>query len=150
MSHNQSADSLNSGDNLNINGLSIPGYVLFPFDKAYTEEYNDNLDKVAAFTIEHPELSLMLTGHTDITGDVKYNMKLSKSRADFVKKYLIKKGVNPKQIFISYKGAKEPTAQNTSKESRAFNRRVEIKFKDNSPENVKIQTIEVPEEYKLK
>ncbi len=150
MSHNQSADSLNSGDNLNINGLSIPGYVLFPFDKAYTDEYNDNLDKVAGFTKQHPELSLMLTGHTDITGDVKYNMKLSKSRADFVKKYLINKGVKQSQIFISYKGAKEPTAQNTSKESRAFNRRVEIKFKDNSPENVKIQTIEVPEEYKLK
>jgi hypothetical protein len=143
-------DSLNSGNNLNFDGLSIPGYVLFPFDKACTDEYNDNLDKVAAFIKEHKELSLILTGHTDLMGNVKYNMKLSKQRADYVKKYLISKGVSPKQIFVSYKGKNEPVAQNTSEESRAFNRRVEIRFKDVSPSNVKIQTIEVPEEYKLK
>lgn len=135
---------------LDMNGEKLPGYVLFPFDKSVTDEYNQILDKVAAYLVQHPELSVVLTGHTDYMGKFKYNLELSKRRADFVKKYLQSKGVKKEQMFVYYKGEKEPTAQNTSKEGRKYNRRVEIQFKDTSPLNLKLESIQVPEEYRLK
>lgn len=135
---------------LNIDGEKLPGYVLFPFDKAFTAEYDEILDKVAAYLVQHPELSVVLTGHTDYMGKFKYNMELSKRRADFVKKYLVKKGVKKEQMFVYYKGEKEPAAQNTSKEGRKYNRRVDMQFKDTSTLNLKLESIQVPEEYRIK
>jgi len=140
----------NSETSLNLDGVNVANYVLFPFDKYITNEYNDNMDKIAAFLVLHPELSLVLTGHTDILGNNKYNQQLSKRRAAFVKNYLINKGVKTSQIFVNYKGAKDPIAQNSNNESRKFNRRVEIQFKDTSPLNLKLESIQVPEEYRLK
>jgi outer membrane protein OmpA-like peptidoglycan-associated protein len=135
---------------LNIDGEKLPGYILFPFDKAFTREYDEILDKVAAYLVQHPELSLVLTGHTDYMGKFKYNMELSKRRADFVKKYLQKKGVKKEQMFVYYKGEKEPAAQNTSKEGRKYNRRVDMQFKDTSALNLKLESIQIPEEYRIK
>ena len=46
----------------------------------------------------HPELSILIYGFADSRGSDAYNLKLSKIRAEHVKKYLINKGLNPRQI----------------------------------------------------
>ena len=53
--------------------------------------------------------AVVVTGHTDRIGSLKYNMKLSERRAVVVKDYLVKKlNVDPKVIFWEGKAFKDP------------------------------------------
>ena len=52
--------------------------------------------------------AVIVTGHTDRIGSMKYNMKLSEKRAITVKDYIVSKGVNQKLIFWEGKGPKQP------------------------------------------
>lgn len=52
--------------------------------------------------------AVVVTGHTDRIGSLKYNMKLSERRAVVVKDYLVSAGVDQKLIFWEGKGPKQP------------------------------------------
>jgi OmpA-OmpF porin, OOP family len=52
--------------------------------------------------------AVVVTGHTDRIGSLKYNMKLSENRAVVVKDYLVSTGVDQKVIFWEGKGPKQP------------------------------------------
>lgn len=52
--------------------------------------------------------AVVVTGHTDRIGSLKYNMKLSERRAVVVKDYLVAHGVDQKLIFWEGKGPKNP------------------------------------------
>lgn len=52
--------------------------------------------------------AVIVTGHTDRIGSMKYNMKLSEKRAITVKDYIVSKGINQKLIFWEGKGPKQP------------------------------------------
>jgi OmpA-OmpF porin, OOP family len=52
--------------------------------------------------------AVVVTGHTDRIGPLKYNMGLSERRAVVVKDYLVKNGVDQKVIFWEGKGPKQP------------------------------------------
>jgi OOP family OmpA-OmpF porin len=52
--------------------------------------------------------AVVVTGHTDRIGSLKYNMKLSERRAVVVKDYLVSAGVDQKVIFWEGKGPKQP------------------------------------------
>ena len=56
------------------------------------------MDEVAAFLIEHPEVKIGINSHTDSRATKEYNEKLSENRSKSCKQYLVKKGVNSKQI----------------------------------------------------
>ena len=101
--------------------------VLFDFEKSkLKKEFLSDLDKLAEYLKNNPSASVLLEGYTDITGSDAYNLNLSKKRVQSIKKYLIKKGVDPEKINISAKGKEKPTADNNTKEGRKLNRRVEI------------------------
>lgn len=70
--------------------------------------------------------SVTIVGHTDSTGWVEHNRKLSERRAQSVKAALVKNGVDPALITASGVGARNPIAHNTTPEGRAKNRRVTI------------------------
>jgi OOP family OmpA-OmpF porin len=70
--------------------------------------------------------SVTIVGHTDSTGLVEHNRKLSERRAQSVKAALVKSGVDPALITTSGVGARKPIAHNTTPEGRAKNRRVTI------------------------
>jgi outer membrane protein OmpA-like peptidoglycan-associated protein len=53
-------------------------------------------------------------------------MKLSQDRADAVREYLIKKGVEPDRLKAVGYGPTKPIADNATEEGRAKNRRVEF------------------------
>jgi outer membrane protein OmpA-like peptidoglycan-associated protein len=87
------------------------------------------LDQVAAVLIAHPEIKkIRVEGHSDKTGSLKYNMILSKKRADTVVRYLIGRGhVNRSRLEARGYGPKRPLIPNaTTKEEEAMNRRVEF------------------------
>jgi len=67
-----------------------------------------------------------ITGHTDNVGDPDYNVKLSLRRAEAVRDYLISLGLDSKKVEVIGAGETEPVADNSAKEGRAKNRRVEV------------------------
>jgi OOP family OmpA-OmpF porin len=69
---------------------------------------------------------IIAVGHTDSDGSDAYNQKLSVSRAESVKKYLVSKGIETNRVYTEGKGEKQPVADNKTKEGKAKNRRVEI------------------------
>ena len=83
------------------------------------------LKKAAEVLNEYPDLRLEVQGHTDSKGDDDKNMALSQARADSVKKYLVKKGVDEGRIEAKGFGETVPVADNETKQGRAENRRVE-------------------------
>jgi outer membrane protein OmpA-like peptidoglycan-associated protein len=86
----------------------------------------DTLDKLAAILKAAPALKLAITGHTDNIGAAAANQRLSEVRANVVKDYLVKKGVNAANITASGLGASKPVDTNDTAEGRANNRRVEF------------------------
>lgn len=83
------------------------------------------LDKVAALLVEK-NFSLKLAGHTDNTGSMALNLRLSKERAESVKAYLVSKGANASRIEATGYGPNQPIASNATAEGRQQNRRVEF------------------------
>lgn len=76
---------------------------------------------------EHPELTKVeISGHTDNQGKEGFNIKVSQSRADAVKKWLVEKGVAEGRLVTVGYGPKKPIADNKTKEGRAQNKRIEI------------------------
>ncbi|WP_316842198.1 OmpA family protein [Pedobacter gandavensis] len=83
------------------------------------------LDRVAALLVEK-NFSLKLGGHTDNTGSMALNMRLSKDRAESVKAYLVAQGANPSRIEAVGYGPNQPIATNKTAAGRQLNRRVEF------------------------
>jgi outer membrane protein OmpA-like peptidoglycan-associated protein len=97
-----------------------------------------SLDNNIEILKKNNKLSIVIFGHSDARGDERYNMLLSLKRAQSVKEYLIKKGVDPHQI-KSVKGMGEAGLINNcgngvecSDEQHQQNRRVEILILSNS------------------
>ena len=84
------------------------------------------VDSLVVLMQNNANLTLIITGHTDNTGTLKINEKLSLQRAMVVSNYLIKKGIDKKRI--SQKGFADtrPIADNKTLKGRAQNRRVDI------------------------
>lgn len=84
------------------------------------------LNRVAQILKKYPDYKVRIVGHTDNIGSEEYNLKLSKKRAEAVKKYLIKKGISASRLTTEGKGESSPIAPNDTEEGRAKNRRVEF------------------------
>jgi outer membrane protein OmpA-like peptidoglycan-associated protein len=89
------------------------------------------LDQVAEIMRQQPQARLLLAGYTDSIGSSDYNVMIAESRASSVKFYLVAKGVDPLQIVVVGKGARDFVATNDSEEGRSLNRRVEIQIDRN-------------------
>ncbi len=67
---------------------------------------------------------IQVSGHTDNVGNDAYNQKLSTQRADAVKAYLVKKGVDSALIKSAGFGESQPIASNDTEAGRSQNRRI--------------------------
>ena len=75
----------------------------------------------------NPSYILGINGHTDSQGRDELNLVLSQKRAIAVKKYLEKNSISAARLTSKGFGETLPIADNTSREGRAKNRRVEFK-----------------------
>src|SRR6186997_2648895 len=89
------------------------------------------LDEVADLLLKETDLKIDIEGHTSSDGNFNTNMKLSKERAETVKNYLIKKGVDPSRLTSQGFGPNKPLNEGKSEEEKALNRRVELKLRNN-------------------
>jgi OmpA-OmpF porin, OOP family len=92
----------------------------------------DALDVLVHLLETHPSLHLTIEGHADSSGTSAMNIKLSKQRAEKVKAYLVKKGIDPARVSTVGYGNQHPLADNRSKEGKAMNRRVEFRLEDSN------------------
>jgi len=84
------------------------------------------LDHVLQVMHDDPRLHVSAEGHTDSVGSRAYNMRLSERRAQAVKEYLVRNGIDASRIDVRGLGEADPVASNDTADGRAQNRRVEI------------------------
>jgi outer membrane protein OmpA-like peptidoglycan-associated protein len=110
---------------------SASSSAFFKFNKAEVYRTNDqtSLNQVAQILKEHPDVKLVIDGHTDSDGPVAYNAKLGMNRAIAVKNYLAKQGAPVDKMTIQLRSFGEcvPVASNKDAAGRAMNRRAELK-----------------------
>lgn len=103
--------------------------VQFAFDSAaLTKDAESVLDEAALLINEQPNKHVVVEGHTDNSGPEAYNAGLSLRRAQSVKAFLVKSGVDAKRLATKGFGESHPSFDNTTVDGRALNRRVELVF----------------------
>ncbi|EKF75556.1 outer membrane protein OprF [Alcanivorax hongdengensis A-11-3] len=111
-------------------------YVEFGLDKAEVRQTSyPELEDLANKMTQYPSADLVLAGYTDSTGSAAYNKKLSKQRADAVKKVLVDQfNISADRISTEGHGEESPIADNSTRDGRAQNRRVEATMKATTKE----------------
>ncbi len=89
-------------------------------------QFNSNLDNIINVLNNTPGLNIRVEGHTDNIGSAKYNLGLSKKRAEAIKAYLVGKGIEGSRITSIGLGLSKARASNDTKKGRAMNRRAEL------------------------
>ncbi|KYG74922.1 thrombospondin type 3 repeat-containing protein [Roseivirga ehrenbergii] len=110
--------------------LELPIKIVhFKFASAEVEKlYHEKLLSLAELMKENPEITLIISGFTDSVDSDVINTRLSAKRAESVKMYLVKAGVESSRMSTNGFGEGNPLADNSSVVGRARNRRVEIQF----------------------
>jgi outer membrane protein OmpA-like peptidoglycan-associated protein len=86
------------------------------------------LDNIRTFLLEHLEIRLKISGHTDRKGNSNANLKLSQDRADAIKAYLLQSGhiVQNRILPLGFGDTKPIVQDEKTEEDRQLNRRVEV------------------------
>jgi OOP family OmpA-OmpF porin len=93
-----------------------------------TEKAQSALDGIVDTMVQRRYIVAVATGFTDATGEVSFNVDLSRKRANAVKAYLIERGVRNANVIAKGKG--ENPSNNDTLEGRKMNRRVEVRLLD--------------------
>ena len=87
------------------------------------------LDEVVDVLLANPQIKRVeIGGHTDNRGGRAHNMRLSQSRAESVRTYLVSNGVSEDRLTARGYGPTRPKRPNITRRNRARNRRVEFKI----------------------
>lgn len=113
--------------------VEVAADVLFDFDRAAIKpEAESALKQVAALIAGKAKGQVRIEGHTDGKGSKAYNQKLSLDRAESVRSWLARQGIEHARLIAVGMGASKPIAPNTKAgggddaAGRQRNRRVEI------------------------
>lgn len=105
--------------------------ILFDVNKAtLKQDLKTSLAKVAGILSVYQQFKVSIEGNTDNTGSEEHNMKLSQQRADNVMKFLIEQGIDENRLTAKGLGMTMPIADNSTKEGRQKNRRVDLVIQD--------------------
>jgi outer membrane protein OmpA-like peptidoglycan-associated protein len=106
--------------------VSLPDILFDTNEASLKNEAKVVIAKLAGILLILPELNLRIEGHTDSTGSAEYNQGLSERRAASVRDFLAQQGIEWQRMMAIGYGLARPVADNSSREGRAKNRRVEI------------------------
>ncbi|MFN6378325.1 MAG: OmpA family protein [Flavobacteriales bacterium] len=109
------------------------GNVFFPKNE-YTLQAGSELvlDKVIRLMKKYPSLLIQISAHTDDSGTLEHNLKLSERRANSVLNYFIQNGIPKERLKSVGFGTQKPIADNSTEEGKRQNRRVEFETIDNT------------------
>lgn len=94
------------------------------------EESNAVLMEIFDILKEYPSAGFTIEGHTDSTGGDDLNRELSELRANAVKDFLVKNGIDAGRLLTVGYGESKPIFSNKTRYGRSRNRRVEINLID--------------------
>lgn len=107
----------------------------FDYNRATLQEPSKiELNKLYTFMKNSPKTKIEFRAHTDDQGDDDFNLRLSQSRANAVKDYLVSKGIDAGRINAVGYGEYKPIAPNIlpdgsdNPKGRQKNRRIEVKI----------------------
>ena len=106
--------------------VNLPDILFDLNESTLKSEAKQVIAKLAGILLIMGDLNTRIEGHTDSTGSYDYNMSLSEQRAASVRDFLFEQGIEGQRMTVEGYGPDRPIAENTSKEGRAKNRRVEI------------------------
>lgn len=86
------------------------------------------LIQLANYLKKNPSVYLVVEGHTDERAAASYNMALGMRRANYVRSFLVKNGVDLNRIYTVSRGKEHPLAQGHSVDDWKVNRRSEFKM----------------------
>jgi OmpA-OmpF porin, OOP family len=96
-------------------------------DRPNTESGAVILKVLDDFKVANPP-KIKLTGHADRSGSAKYNMDLSRRRAENIKALLVEAGIPADKLVVEYAGESKPLRPTDDGVREARNRRVEVDF----------------------
>lgn len=102
----------------------------------------DTLGDVEALLVimrDFPALKIVVEGHTDNAGDPKKNRKLSQWRANWVKQFLLERGINGERVEAAGLGDSDPIADNDTQRGREKNRRLVVRVTDFDGRPIRVQ-----------
>lgn len=122
------ADATAMGNDLKTTGHIALYGIYFDTNKSEVKaESKPALDEIAKLMKQDPGLRLKVVGHTDMTGALEANMKLSQARGEAVVQALVSQhGIAASRLKGYGVGPLAPVATNDTDEGRAKNRRVEL------------------------
>jgi outer membrane protein OmpA-like peptidoglycan-associated protein len=86
------------------------------------------LNKLIQLMNDNPSIKIQINGYTDNVVNDADNLKLSENRSKAVVDFLISKGIDAKRMTSKGFGKTQPSADNSTEEGRALNRRTEFKI----------------------
>lgn len=103
--------------------------ILFDYDSYIIKTENfPKLNDIANWLKKHKDIKIVVEGHCDERGTIEYNLVLGQKRAEAVKDYLVKLGIEEKRIkTISY-GKEMPVDPGHTEEAWAKNRRAHFRI----------------------
>jgi outer membrane protein OmpA-like peptidoglycan-associated protein len=131
VSVNQGAAAVDSNETQTRTKASAIDALRIPFAKktvAIDETIGALLKPIAEYLREVPDAKLEIVGHTCNIGQYDDNDQLSLERAEAVRDYLARRGVDRDRLTAIGRGEREPVASNSSAAGRIRNRRVEFRL----------------------
>ena len=95
----------------------------------FSQKNITHFNKIKKYLKLYPKKKIVINSYTDNKGSSEYNLKLSKLRAKFIKKELLKLGFLDTQIIVLAKGEIKSKNLNSTEKLRTKNRKVEIQLK---------------------
>lgn len=125
---NAKVEEVTDANGLKAVKVTFDSGILFATNKAVLNQTSkDELAKFSTVLKNNQDCYVDIYGHTDSTGNDGINIPLSNNRAQSVQSYLQQCGVPASQFKnVTGKGSAEPVADNTTKQGRQQNRRVEV------------------------
>jgi outer membrane protein OmpA-like peptidoglycan-associated protein len=93
---------------------------------ALTAESSKQLRSVVDYLKTHPQAKVAIVGYTDSAGNDAANLRLSQKRATAVMNLMASRGIEKSRMTAEGYGERDPVADNSTREGRLRNRRVEI------------------------
>ncbi len=137
--------NMSPGD-LQKNKASIGSDLLFEFNSAtLRDDARLTLLTVGQLIDRNPGMFCWVEGHTDLIGSEESNLRLSRSRAQAVKDWLVQSlQLDPKFIVVRAFGMSQPIVTEGDEEAQAPNRRVDIKMRQTLPDQTEVRMLVTP------
>ncbi len=113
-----------------ISSDSLFSSVHFETDEHIVKDKQEvqRLITLAEYLKKHPNMYLLIEGHTDERASASYNMSLGMRRSNYVRTFLVKHGVDLNRIYTISKGKESPLALGHASSDWKMNRRSEFKI----------------------